>query len=46
MLKMTCSDGQQDILAMEYEPLLCLKEPFIPGFKVCYDEKQPSVNIQ
>uniref|UniRef100_A0A2S2P477 RecQ-mediated genome instability protein 1 n=1 Tax=Schizaphis graminum TaxID=13262 RepID=A0A2S2P477_SCHGA len=34
MLKMMCSDGQQDIVAMEYEPLHCLKEPFIPGFKI------------
>lgn len=38
MLKMTCTDGQQNILAMEYEPLHCLKEPFIPGFKVCFNE--------
>lgn len=34
MLKMMCSDGKQDIVAMEYEPLHCLKEPFIPGFKI------------
>ncbi|XP_025205637.1 recQ-mediated genome instability protein 1-like isoform X3 [Melanaphis sacchari] len=34
MLKMMCSDGRQDIVAMEYEPLHCLKEPFIPGFKI------------
>lgn len=34
MLKMMCSDGQQDIVAMEYESLQCLKEPFIPGFKI------------
>jgi len=36
MLKMMCTDGQQDITAMEYEQLPCLKEPFIPGFKVCF----------
>lgn len=36
MLKMTCTDGQQDIIAMEYEHLPCLREPFIPGFKVCF----------
>lgn len=34
MLKMMCTDGQQDIMAMEYENLPCLKEPFVPGFKV------------
>ncbi|XP_050522458.1 recQ-mediated genome instability protein 1-like isoform X2 [Daktulosphaira vitifoliae] len=34
ILKMSCTDGQQDIFAMEYEPLICLKEPFVPGFKI------------
>ncbi|VVC40030.1 Hypothetical protein CINCED_3A012740 [Cinara cedri] len=34
MLKMMCTDGQQDVMAMEYEPLPNLKEPFIPGFKI------------
>lgn len=38
MLKMMCSDGQQNVMAMEYEPLPCLKEPFIPGFKVCFSK--------
>lgn len=34
MLKMMCTDGKQNVMAMEYEPLFCLKEPFISGFKV------------
>lgn len=47
MLKMICTDGQQDIIAMEYESLPCLKEPFIPGFKVCFNEiYRYSVDIQ
>lgn len=37
MLKMMCTDGQQEIIAMEYESLTNLKEPFIPGFKVCFN---------
>ncbi|XP_025416538.1 uncharacterized protein LOC112687804 isoform X2 [Sipha flava] len=34
MLKMMCTDGKQTVMAMEYEPLSCLKEPFISGFKI------------
>ncbi|XP_050440856.1 recQ-mediated genome instability protein 1-like [Adelges cooleyi] len=34
MLKLSCTDGQQDVLAMEYESLPILKEPFVPGFKI------------
>ncbi len=34
MLKLTCTDGVQQVYAIEYEPLNQLREPFIPGFKV------------
>lgn len=33
-LKLICTDGVNTVFAMEYEPILELQEPFVPGLKV------------
>lgn len=35
MLRLICTDGVQTIEGMEYKIIPTLREPFIPGFKVC-----------